>query len=189
MSENIKVNFMISESSKERLEQIKKSTKFNNSAIVDSLLQFDQKGLEFYIEQFANINNLQNYNYRMLDKGGVVLNKTTMDKVINSNISLYTEEEAVQKGIKAIDEKYGNSAEPNKTTDEKFVYHEKIILTLHRNIQSLENKLNDKIKFIEGMSEKLSSETVDNIKKSIVNDEELVEHIATLALKKLKNNI
>lgn len=189
MSENIKVNFMISESSKEKLEQIKKSTKFNNSAIVDMLLQFDQKGLEFFIEQFVNINDLQKYNYRLLENGGIVLNKSTMNKIINSNISLYTEDEAINKGIQAINEKYGDSPKPDKTTDEKFVYHEKVILTLHKNIQALEKKLDDKIKFIEEKSEKLSSETIENIKKSIIDDEELVERAAALALKKLKNNI
>lgn len=140
MSDNIKVNFMISESSKEILEQIKKRTKFSNSAIVDMLLQFNSKSAEFFLTEYQNINNFKDYNYISLDNGGLIFNASTVNNIAE-HIPLINDD-ARKLSNEIFQEHYYNQ---DGSLNEKEIFKEldqlrAALLSIHRRQQDLEKE-------------------------------------------------
>lgn len=62
MEEKIKVNFMISESSKENIDKMKKFKKTTNSNLVDILLQFDNDANNLFTSLYKHQNAAKNVN-------------------------------------------------------------------------------------------------------------------------------
>ncbi|OHE05413.1 hypothetical protein [Sulfurimonas sp. RIFOXYB12_FULL_35_9] len=196
--EKIKVNFTLLPESKEMLARIKKEEKYNISTFLDDILRFDDKAVEIFLNIYKNINKerISRYNYLRLEDGGVIYNQATMDKVLNSNIALLTDDAVVKQG-------FDNSAPTAPmNTEERFTYHEKIMLVLNKDIQSLKNKFDDKIEKLSNSItqqleeiEKLAIELDESnaslhessAKKAIISDQELLDAIAEIVLQKIKD--
>lgn len=56
----IKVNFMISQTSKENIDNIRKLRKISNSSLLDTLLQFNEDSANLFNSLYEHQNNLKN---------------------------------------------------------------------------------------------------------------------------------
>ncbi len=145
--ESVKVNFMISQTSKDNIDEIRKSRKITNSAIVDKLLQFDDEAAELFVSLYKekNSDRIKGFNVlSLVESGGIVFEQETMHKINNTNIMNMSHENARKLGLISIgfENEFSpakmNDFDRNKNMNERIEMLEKVVLILNQKIIQLE---------------------------------------------------
>lgn len=199
MSKKIKVNFTMPVETKELLDEINDATIPNKptsrSEIVEKILNFDDEAVKIFFEiyKYKNQKKIEQQRYLDLDGGGLIFSKDLMESII-SNLNL----EKLDSNKSSIEVKNDNA----NATEKRFVYHEKVLYTLNKKIETTNNELENKIeklsnlftqemekieKLAIGLGASNASLHESSAKKAIISDQELLDAIAEIVLKKLKD--
>jgi len=152
----VKVTFSLSLESKETLSYLKKKGT-SATSLLDTLLKFDKESADKFLTTYQQMNpdKIDNFNYLRLPTGGLVYKDSVMQKVIDSNISLVSDSQAIEKGVKAIKEAYEKKIDETdgKAILERVNIAEKAILSVHQRFleqQSLVAALQKEVELLKG---------------------------------------
>lgn len=142
----IKINYTVSQTTKDIVDKLKKQEKLNLSQTLDTLLKFDNESAKLFLELFLKNNpQIQDSDKNFIgwsNLGGYLLNGEGMKKVADSKILEKSYEDIIATGMETEKRKFDSTINKLELED-RFYNMETVVLSCMQRVKELEKKLNN----------------------------------------------